>query len=135
MKKMIITAFIFFFLFAIAIPAMSKDFNSDTHNRRDYKERPANPPRPNYKNRPDYYNQRGYREHPYEKGRHYGRYNYKGHRYAYHGHWTSWKEWDAYARKRPNIYKYGRYYRENTHLMFRFCEPGTGSCFFFSIGR
>lgn len=77
----------------------------------------------------------GYRERPYDKNRHYVKYVYKGHRYNYHGHWRSWEEWDRYAKKYPHIYKYGRYYRENAHLMFRFCAPETASCFFFSIGR
>ena len=37
---------------------------------------------------------------------------------------------------RPSeIEKYGRHYREGGHLMFRFCDPDTGNCFFFSIGR
>jgi hypothetical protein len=31
--------------------------------------------------------------------------------------------------------RHGHYYREHSHLMFRFCEPDTGNCFFFSIGR
>ena len=67
--------------------------------------------------------------------RHYDHCDYKGHRYDYHGHWRSWDEWDKYARKNPRIYKKGRYYREDAHLMFRFCDPFTGSCVFFSIGR
>jgi hypothetical protein len=91
--------------------------------------------RHDYKKRPDYHKYHGYREHPYAKHRHYGHYDYKGHRYDYHGHWRSWEQWDGYARKHPHIYKYGGYYREGTHLMFRFCEPGTGNCIFFSIGR
>ncbi len=135
MKKMFIAAFIFFFLIATAIPVISKDYNRNAHGRRDYKERPDNPNRPDYRKRPDYQNQRGYRERPYDNRRHYERYEYKGHRYGYHGHWRSWEQWNNYARKNPNIYKHGSYYRENAHLMFRFCEPGTGNCFFFSIGR
>jgi hypothetical protein len=107
----------------------------DTHDRRDYKERPDNSSRSGYKKRPDYHKHRGYRERPYDKRRHYRHYDYKGHQYGYQGHWRSWEQWDRYAKKHPHIYKRGRYYRENTHLMFRFCEPGTGSCFFFSIGR
>jgi len=123
MKRMIIAAFIFFFLLATAIPVFSKDYNRDSHGRRDYKERP------------DYQNHRGYRERPYDNRRHYEHHDYKGHRYDYHGHWGSWEQWDKYAKTHPNIYKHGTYYRENAHLMFRFCEPGTGNCFFFSIGR
>ena len=100
-------------------------------NREHYKEQN----RRSYKKRPDYHTYRGYSKSPYDKHRHYVEYNYKGHRYDYHGHWRSWEQWDRYAKKHPYIYKSGRYYRENAHLMFRFCEPGTGNCFFFSIGR
>ena len=91
--------------------------------------------RPAYKGPSDYDKYGGYREHPYDRGRHYGYYNYKGHRYDYRGHWRSWEQWDGYAKTHPDISRHGTYYRENTHLMFRFCEPGTGNCFFFSIGR
>ena len=99
--------------------------------RKHYKEQS----RRDYKKRSDYQEHRGYKIRPYDKRRHYGHYDRKGHRYDYHGHWRSWDQWNKYARKHPNIYKQGRYYRENAHLMFRFCEPGTGNCFFFSIGR
>ena len=85
--------------------------------------------------RRDYRDHRGYRERPYDRGRHYGHYKHKGHRYEYRGHWRSWDAWDRYARRHPHVYKHGRYYRDNAHLMFRFCEPGSGACFFFSIGR
>jgi hypothetical protein len=147
MKKMIIAALSFFFLFATAIPVISKDYNRDTQGRRDYKvrpdtssrpdhkKRPDTPSRPDYKKRSDYQNHRGYRVRPYDNRRHYEHQDYKGHRYDYHGHWRSWEQWDNYAKKHPDIYKHGTYYRENAHLMFRFCEPGTGNCFFFSIGR
>ncbi|WP_156792215.1 hypothetical protein [Desulfotalea psychrophila] len=88
---------------------------------------------------PDYGRYRGYKKRPYDKHRSYKHRNYRGHRYDYRGHWRSWDEWDRYARKNPQLYKngryYGRYYREDSHLMFRLCEPGTGSCIFFSIGR
>jgi hypothetical protein len=147
MKRIIIASMRFFFLFATAIPVISKDYNRDTQGRRDYKvrpdtpgrpdhkKRPETPSRPDYKVRPDYQNHRGYRERPYDNRRHYEHHDYKGHRYNYHGHWRSWEQWDNYAKKHPDIYKHGTYYRENAHLMFRFCEPGTGNCFFFSIGR
>ena len=91
--------------------------------------------RRDYKKRPDYHNYHGYRQLPYDKHRHYGYHNFKGHRYNYQGHWRSWDQWDSYTRKHPDIYKHGRHYRENGHLMFRFRDPGTGNCFFFSIGR
>ena len=145
MKRMMIVALGFFFLLATAVPVISKDY--DTHGRHDYRERPDNSDRHNHKKRPnnpvhrdykkrqDYHKHRGYRERPYDKHRHYVNYDYKGHRYDYHGHWRSWEQWDRYARKHPHIYKHGGYYRQNAHLMFRFCEPGTGNCFFFSIGR
>lgn len=91
--------------------------------------------RHNYQKRPDYHKYSGYRERPYDKHRLYVNYDHKGYRYDYHGHWRSWNQWDKYLKKHPQIYKHGRYYRQSTHLMFRFCDPGTGSCFFFSIGR
>jgi hypothetical protein len=83
----------------------------------------------------DYAGHHGYRERPYDRARHYGHYNFRGHRYAYHGHWRSWDEWDRYARKHPYLYKRGRYYHDGAHLMFRFCEPDDNACVFFSIGR
>lgn len=93
------------------------------YGRRDYKERPA------YRKHP------GYRECPYDSHRHYEHHDYDGRRYEYHGHWKSWDQWNEYAKEHPDIYKHGKYYHENAHLMFRFCEPGTGNCVFFSIGR
>ena len=83
----------------------------------------------------DYHKHHGYRERPHDRGRHYGHYKYRGHQYDYHGHWNSWAQWHRYAEAHPQISRHGHYYRENAHLMFRFCEPGTGNCFFFSIGR
>jgi hypothetical protein len=100
-----------------------KQKEQDTYGRRDYKK--GN----------DYHMHPGYRECPYDKCRQYRYYDYRGHRYDYHGHWRSWDQWDSYSRKHPNLYKHGRYYREEGHLMFRFCDPDTGNCFFFSIGR
>jgi len=146
MKRMIIAVLSFFFVIATTVPVISKDHDRDSHSRRNYRERPDNPGHPDrrkppdynkhhHKKHSDYHKHRGYRERPYDKHRHYGHYIYKGHRYDYHGHWRSWEQWDRYARKHPHIYKYGRYYREGAHLMFRFCEPGTGNFFFFSIGR
>ena len=87
-----------------------------------------------YNRRQDYNNYPGYRERPYDQDCYYVNYDYKGHRYDYHGHWRSWEQWDRYAKKHPHIYKHGGYYRQNAHLMFRFCEPSTGNCFYFSIG-
>ena len=87
-----------------------------------------------YNRRQDYNNYPGYRERPYDQDCYYVNYDYKRHRYDYHGHWRSWEQWDRYAKKHPHIYKHGGYYRQNAHLMFRFCEPGTGNCFYFTIG-
>jgi len=83
----------------------------------------------------DYHNQKGYREHPHQRGRHYGHYKHKGHQYEYNGHWTSWNRWEQYRRKHKKTYSDGHYYRENSHLMFRFRDPVTGGYFFFSIGK
>ncbi|HUV77628.1 MAG TPA: hypothetical protein VMW06_06180 [Desulfobacterales bacterium] len=144
MKRMIIAALSFFFLFATAIPVISKDYNRDTHGRRDNKERPDNPSRPDYQNhrvnkKGSHDNRRNYKEQQRRNYRHHSR-NYKYHdyndrRHNYKGHYGSWNQWNSYARTHPDIYRHGTYYRENSHLMFRFCEPGTGNCFFFSIGR
>ena len=103
----------------------------ERENRKHYKEQS----RRSYEKRPDYHKYSGYSQRPYDKHRHYVEYNYKGHRYDYHGHWRSWEQWDRYRKKHPHIYEHGRYYRENAHLMFSFCEPGTSNCFFFSIGK
>lgn len=91
--------------------------------------------RHNYEKRRDYHKHPGYSERPYDQSRLYVNYDYKGHRYDYHGHWRSWNQWDRYARKHPQIYEHGGYYRQKTHLMFRCCEPDIGNCFYFSIGR
>lgn len=99
--------------------------------RRDVDDRGYDRPR----ERHHYHDYRGYRERPHDRGRHYGHYKHNGHRYEYDGHWRSWDEWDRYAKRNPDIYRHGHYYRDNTHLMFRFCEPGSGACYFFSIGR
>lgn len=102
--------------------------------RKDYKDYEGQG-RHNYEKRQDYHKHPGYRERPYDQSRLYVNYDYKGHRYDYHGHWRSWNQWDRYARKHPQIYEHGGYYRQKTHLMFRCCEPGIGNCFYFSIGR
>lgn len=83
----------------------------------------------------DYDGRHGYRERPYDHGRHYGHYDHRGRKYDYRGHWRSWDEWDHYAREHPEIYRHGRYYHDGAHLMFRFCEPDDSACVFFSIGR
>ena len=97
MKRTIIALFCFFAAVAIAVPAVA-DRDYDGH--------------------------RGYRERPYDQHRHYEHYSYRGHEYNYRGHWRSWNDWDDYAREHPRIYEHGRYYRDQGHLMFRFCEPG-----------
>lgn len=83
----------------------------------------------------DFHKYHGYREHPYQKKRHYAHYKHRGHQYAYQGHWNSWKQWDRYAKAHPKVYGHGTYYREDAHLMFRFRDPVSGGLFFFSIGR
>jgi hypothetical protein len=108
-KKMILVMVCFFGFLAIAFPAVADRDNYSGHH--------------------------GYKEHPYERSRHYEPYDHEGHRYDYHGHWRSWNDWDDYARHHPWMYNDGRYYHEGGHLMFRVCEPGTPNCFFFSIGR
>lgn len=77
----------------------------------------------------------GYKERPYDRGRHYGHYKHKGHKYEYHGHWRSWNDWDRYHRKYPRVQRHGRYYHDGAHLMYRYCDPAADSCVFFSIGR
>jgi len=89
---------------------------------------------PNRQDQRDYQGHRGYRMHPYNKQRHYEHHEYGGHQYKYEGHWRSWRDWDDYYRSHPKMHQDGHYYREQGHLMFRYCEPGTGNCFFFSIG-
>jgi hypothetical protein len=106
-----------------------------THGRPDNRQSSDSHPDQGHMGSSDYRHEHGYREHPYDRGRHYGHYDYRGHQYEYRGHWSSWAEWNRYAKRHPEISRQGSYYRENAHLMFRFCEPGTGNCLFFSIGR
>lgn len=96
------------------------------HDGRDYHER--------HDDR-DYHQYRGYRETPYDRGRHYGHHKHRERNYAYRGHWRSWDEWDAYLRHHPDIRRHGHYYREGVHLMFRSCPSGGDACIYFSIGR
>ncbi len=91
--------------------------------------------RGDHRKRPDYHSQRGYREHPYAKNRHYKHHDHRGHQYAYQGDWKSWSQWNRYTKAHPDIYKHGDYYREEAHLMFRFRDPISGGYFFFSIGQ
>jgi hypothetical protein len=112
-----------------------KQQNNQPPGHSDYNQKNAQPQgHHDYNQRPDYDKYAGYRAHPYNKGLHYGNYDYRGHRYDYHGHWRSWDQWHRYASQHQDIERHGTYYRENSHLMFRYCEPGTGACFFFSIG-
>jgi len=111
----------------------NKHQNADRHeNRNEHQYADRHDAR---KARDDYHKHNGYREHPYQSKRHYKYYDHKGHRYAYEGHWRSWEQWNRYAEQHPEIRKHGDYYREEAHLMFRFCEPSNGACFFFSIGK
>jgi len=77
----------------------------------------------------------GYRQHPYDRGRHYGQYKHRKYEYDYRGHWRSWNDFDRYIEKHPEVRRYGRYYQDGAHLMFRSCAPGANTCIFFSIGR
>ena len=113
----------------------NKNERSDHRDSRSYKDRRDTQDHRGDSNHRDYNKHNGYSARPYGKNRRYDHYAYKGHRYDYHGHWKSWKQWDKYAKNHPDLYKHGHYYRENSHLMFRFCDPLTGACFFFSIGR
>jgi len=109
--------------------------DNSMHADRDYRQGSDSRHSQGNKRHTNYQEYRGYREKPYDRGRHYGHYKQKGHRYEYQGHWRSWDQFDRYAKKHPQIYEHGHYYRENTHLMFRFCDPASDACFFFSIGR
>ena len=111
MTRMIIAIVSFMASLAMAVPVIAKESHRD------------------------YAGHRGYRECPYDRHRHYDRHVHRGHTYTYRGHWRSWKDWDDYARRYPERYQHGRYYREDGHLMFRYCDPDGGGCFFFSIGR
>lgn len=82
-----------------------------------------------------YQRYKGYKERPYDRGRRYDYHRHYDHRYHYRGHWRSWDEWDRYTRKYPRVRKYGRYYYDGPHLMFRTCPPESNTCIFFSIGR
>jgi hypothetical protein len=108
MKRTILAVLCFFAFLAIACPAVA--------------------------DRDDYRGHGGYRERPYDRHRHYEYHEHGGDRYHYEGHWRSWHDWDDYARHQA-WYRHGHYYREEGHLMFRACNPDTGNCFFFSIGR
>jgi hypothetical protein len=76
----------------------------------------------------------GYRRHP--RDRYHGHPHVFSHReYHYEGHWRSWDDWEKYRGRYRHRFDHGRYYREDGSLFFRFCDPDSGSCFFFSIGR
>ena len=143
MKRIIIAALSFFFLFATAIPVISKDNNRNTNGRRDYNKRPDNLRRPDYQNhrvnkKRSHDNRRNYKKHQRRNYNHHSRnykyHNYSDRRYNYKGHYGSWNQWDSYRRQHPDVVRHGSYYREGGHLMFRFSDPG-GNHFFFSIGR
>ena len=94
--------------------------NRDRDHRYDYRRPEHRPP--------------GYRAQPH--GRHYAHpHRRRGHEYRYDGHWNSYKAWERYRRSHMDRFHGGRYYRENGHLFFSFCNPGGGPCTFFSIGR
>jgi hypothetical protein len=58
-----------------------------------------------------------------------------GHKFHYEGHWQSWDTWKRYRDEHRDRYQSGRYYKDNGHLFFGFCDPSGGACFYFSIGR
>jgi hypothetical protein len=125
MKRMIIVALSFFFLFATAIPVISKENNRNTNNRGH-----SNYQKQHVDKRQSHDNNRNYNHH----SRNYKYHNYNGRRYNYKGHYGSWNQWDSYRRQHPDVVRHGSYYREGGHLMFRFSDP-IGNYFFFSIGR
>ena len=117
MKKVTIAASCLLAALVIAIPAHADDRNRNRDRDRDY----------------DSYH--GYKERPNEKSRHYRRYDNRGHKYNYRGHWRSWNDFDRHVQRYPYLRRHGRYYRDGAHLIFRTCPPDTATCFFFSIGR
>lgn len=81
--------------------------------------------------------ERGHRDYPpnnYREHSHHGYYPSEWeHKYHYEGHWRSWRDWDDYRREHPDRYRDGRYYHENGHLFFRWCDA-SANCFAFSVG-
>lgn len=114
MKRMLMVIVCLFTFFTLAFQAAAED-----HRR----------------GRGDFEGRHGYRERPYDHRRHYEHYDHRGYRYDYRGHWRSWDDWDRYYRDHPYLHRHGGYYREDGHLLFRYCDPNTGACYFFSIGR
>jgi hypothetical protein len=110
----------------VALPALAAHDDSGHHGQSDHS---------GHHGHSDYSGHHGYRNNPYDSHRHYDHYKYDGHNYAYSGHWRSWNDWNAYYSMHPQMHRYGGYYHEHDHLMFRFCDPGSGTCFFFSIGQ
>lgn len=102
-------------------PGMARGYEKQNRDRDDDYRKPDRRP-------PGYYSRAHGRPHK-EFHRH------RGHDYRYDGHWNSWREWDRYRKGHPQRFHDGRYYRENGHLFFRFCDPVGAACFFFSIGR
>jgi hypothetical protein len=107
----------------------------DHRGRQDYRRHQDNRRDRDYRRHQDYRGQHGYRPRPYYEHRHYDRYRHGDRDYAYRGHWRSWNSWETYRREHRERFRHGHYYRQDGHLMFRFCDPQGGSCFFFSIGR
>ena len=127
MKKIIIILLSLAFLFVTANLAISKNKNYN-YNRDYYKECPNN-----YQHGNQHYKNSW---HPRHHSHNYRDRYYSGRRHHYKGHYRSWEQWERFKRRHPNRYRRGRYYYENNvHLMFKFCDPDTGGCFFFSIGR
>jgi hypothetical protein len=117
MKKFAIILLSLVFIAASFSPAIAK-------HRRGYQ---------NHHNRGNHY---GYSHRPLDRKRHYNqRRDRRGRDHHYRGHWRSWNDWHRYYRSHPEIHRHGRYFHDGSHLMFQFCDPESGGCFFFSIGR
>ena len=130
---------------AISLPALAAD--RDRQNRR-YQQSDRDRDRNLDKNY-DYYDRDRHRDYEYRnpghrpagyarqpRGRYYSHpYSHGNRDYHYEGHWRSWEDWERYQRSHPDRYRHGDYYREEGHLFFRFCDPTSSACFFFSIGK
>jgi hypothetical protein len=132
MKKIIVVLISLVFMFITVTPAISKDHRSNTQKRSHQSYKQHSQQRHYHYNK--HQNYKGYRNNPYGN-RHYDRRSFYGNHYKYYGHWNSWNHWSRYIERYPHIRNHGSYYKEGSHLMFRFCDPTTGNCFFFSIGR
>ena len=116
MKRITIIILSFIFITASLSPAIAKNGRNNKHYNTD-----------------NHYT-RGYHYRPHDN-RHYDNRYHRGRKHNYRGHWRSWNEWESYYRHHPEMHRHGNYFHDGPHLMFQFCDSGTDSCFFFSIGR